>query len=594
MRKLAFFVVVLSVFLFADYAAAQSPTPNPVAQTTFMPSPPAFDKPFIWLVTTPALVEPARVSWQVTGGGSGNFNKIADTKWFCFFSSDQTSTCGPTPFTSAGGGTSRNYLVTIKSGQLNNNGEAGVVQISQLPALAAAVYKADLNLGYMEGSGFTDTSATVKYKVLSAIDPSVEIRAGPANYSAGPGRFEADFKTNPLAAGKYFLLFELTKNDGKKGGSVGYFEVAAAPTQTPTPTAKSSPIEADPVSISAKANQTENLEFPSRIRNPTNDSVTNLTAALPSSLTSFMQVLIVNDSIAAGDFVDYKIKIPDVQSSLTLSGKFNITGISNGTTVVAEVPFNIKVDVIIPQVGNVESERPILDASPAFFSETLLANKKFIDRITVKNKGKGGLGSFSIEFKGISRDLIKAELPSEDIPEGGQGFIEIEVTPPAEQKYTGSILIKSNGGEREIGVSFEAFEDISSDIDSLGLKVSSIIANITGKGYTETEAKDIFIDVTADLATAKAEWDSKRYKEAKAAYRLAEGKLQSIENLLASRKPSEGLGILLPVIIIVAVLAVAFVAFRKFKGKKPEEGYAEDEYEEEEEYTEPEEGEEQQ
>ena len=107
MKKLAIIVLILlGILVSLNTVSAQQ-----TVQSTTFPSVPSLDKPAIWLIATPSLSEPARVSWQTIGvSGSGSFNKISDTKWFCYFSNDQFSTCGSSPFTGSGA-TSTNYII---------------------------------------------------------------------------------------------------------------------------------------------------------------------------------------------------------------------------------------------------------------------------------------------------------------------------------------------------------------------------------------------------------------------------------------------------------------------------------------------------
>ena len=588
MRMSLIVLVVLGVLLSFNGVYGQSPSPSASPSIQFSsltyPSVPYLDKPVIWVITTQSLTEPARVSWQTVGvSGAGSFNKISDTKWFCFFSTDATSTCGTSPFTGAGA-TSVSYIIRIKSPQLTADTGTNSVTLSSINT-QPVTYDSGSKTAYMLSSEFDSNTATVTYSILSAADLS-EVRRGDTNYTLGKG-FNIDFSSNPLSFGKYFVVFDLTKkSDQKKGGSVAYFEIAGGASPGPISPTKTGGLDADSVIVETTANQSETIESQQfTIRNPFNQPITNLTASLPSSLTSFIQINFLTNNIDANGTAKYTIKIPDVQSNFRLDNKFNITGLVGGNATTVEVPLRIKVDVIIPQKIIVDSEKPLLDLSPTFFSEKLIIGRGFNGKIIVKNLGKGKLGGFSVEHKGISKDLVKVGLPSQELQPGAQGSILLNASPATEQRYTGSLVIKTNGGEKEVWIDLEAFEDASSNIDVLQSRVNTKVVNVTGKGFTDKEAKDLFSGVIADLSTARSDWDAGKYADAKISYKLAEGKLTEIEAVLASGKKSAGGdsgGILLPIIIVVIVLVVVVIAFKKLRSAKtpPAEEYGEEEYKE--------------
>lgn len=582
MRKPALFILILAMFLFSVTiveAVTPSPTPAKRHQSASFPSFPTADKPFVWVVTTDTQ-DINRVGWQILTGSSGApvgaFNRIANTKWMCYFSGDNAATCGASPLT--GTATTKTYRLTMSFQTSQPNlVEDGTIPMSQVSMPASVVYDATNKLAYMLGGGvYDDKNAAVAYKVLSASDVS-EIRAGATEYSLNTGFF-VDFKTNPLPAGEYFMLFELKRlSDGKQGGSIAYTEISAPPaTPTPISQAKTTALEADPVAIDTKANQSETVEFTFRIRNPTNMSATNLTATLPPSISAYTKINFLNESVGPFASADYKIRIPDIQSSIAAAGRFTISYALNGSLSSMEIPLSIKVDIIIPQNVLIESETPLLDVSPSFFSKPVVVGKGAADRITIKNTGKGRLQKLDFELKGIPAGLLKVDLPDEEILSGGQAFADIEFTPPSEQRYTGSLVITSNGGEREIGIDIEAFEDITDKIGLLGNTIKLRQANATGKEFSDTQAKSLLAEAATHIEKAKTDWEAGKYREANTGYQLAESKTESAQKLISSSKPSEGGGLLVPLIIIIILAAAGFFVFKKMRARKGDEYGAEE------------------
>ncbi len=560
-------ILVLTILAIIPFSLAQE---NAVSVT--FPSVPAIDKPVIWIITTSPLTEPARVSWQTLGvTGAGDFRKISDTKWYCFFSNDNTSTCGPSPF-SGTGGTTRRYQVTVRSAQLNKVYPESTVPISSLN-VQPVTYNKDVQSAYMLGGGvFDDNTAKVSYKVLSAGNLT-EVRKGDTKYSFSNG-FVANFSDSPLLPGKYFIIFEVTqKSDGKAGGSVAYFEIAGSsfPSISPTPKIENG-IDVEPAVIKNKlVNQSESLELTFKIKNLMNGSLSNLTASLPPEITSFVDIILPNGTIQSKGSADYKVRLPDIQSGLRIDKTFNITGLLDGNTTTVSVPLKIEVDVIIPQRVTVESERPLIDLSPSFFSQKVIVGKGFSDRIFIKNVGKGKLTDFGYELRGISKEVVKVTLPQGDVAPGGQSSVAIEVNPSSEQRYSGTLVITSNGGEREVGIDIDAFEDISEELKLFESRVNERIANITKNGYTEKDAKALFATVLVDVDAAKSSWDSGKYIESKTAYKLAQGKLDGIESLITSSKKDSGGGILIPLIIIIVIGVLAFFLIKKMKSRNAQD-----------------------
>ncbi|HLD41734.1 MAG TPA: hypothetical protein VJB06_01760 [archaeon] len=575
--RIQIIILVLSLFLIIPFSQAQ----ENVESLTY-PAVPAIDKPVIWIITTPPLVEPARVNWQTLGvTGAGDFNKISDSKWYCFFSNDNTSNCGPSPFTGTGG-TTRRYQITVKSAQLNKVYPESTIPISSLN-VQPVTYRHDVNSAYMLGGGvFDENTAKVEYKILSAGNLT-ELRKGDAAYTFSNG-FVANFTDNPLLQGKYFVVFELTqKSDGKKGGSVTYFEIAGSgikPSPSTTTDAEGG-LDIEPAIITNKlVNQSDTIEFSFKIKNPTNTSVSNLTASLPSGIGSLIDILVPNGTIEAKGSENYKVIIPDIQSGLRIDKTFNITGLVEGNLTTVSVPLKIEIDVIIPQRVTVEPERPLIDVSPSFFSQKVIIGTGFSDRIFIKNVGKGKLTDFGYELRGISQDVVKVTLPQDDIAAGGQSSIAIEVNPAAEQKYSGTLLIMSNGGEREVGLDIDSFEDISEELRLFESQVNDRILNLTKNGYTEKDAKALFAGVLVDIESAKNDWDFGKYTESKTSYKLAQGKLDGIESLISTGKKDSGGGLLIPVIIIVIVGVLAFFLIQKLKKRGTGDDYGIDEGEE--------------
>src|SRR3989338_9460779 len=102
---LAIFLVSLICISAAAYAQATQ------LKFDILPKNVTEGAPFIWVLETPTLLDPARVSWILLGNdAAGGFVKVGPNKWACFFSLDKSATCGIQPFAIGGTLTTRVYV----------------------------------------------------------------------------------------------------------------------------------------------------------------------------------------------------------------------------------------------------------------------------------------------------------------------------------------------------------------------------------------------------------------------------------------------------------------------------------------------------
>ncbi len=334
MKKLIFFIAILLIP--ANVLAISEPT------VRFIPDNISANSSFLMIVDPhPEDWESVAVHWSVGGEAYGGYYpktgllpRVND-KWICYFSStDPSSTCGPTPFTQATVGYTP-YEMIIYAANQNDY----VVNTTVPVEVGSIVLTIQINPTENGASITVWADAPVEgvsYTVYRA-DTLSEVSTGLLEWYQPIRGYTGDVE---LSDGEYYAAFTASSSSGPDfGGGVVKFNVGAVyePSYTQI---KADSVYWNPVIDLSVSDKASTSRF--SITNTGPDTLTDLSARVPSDLSNIMNVVLPSDSLSPNESMHYTITIRNIDSGMDINTNIEIL---SGSVVIKKIPAHIKVTV---------------------------------------------------------------------------------------------------------------------------------------------------------------------------------------------------------------------------------------------------------
>ncbi len=584
MYKSSLFLVALISVVFLLSAGVNA---QPQIKTWYtIPTYLSVDTPFIWVVETQALQDGTRLSWQkyVSPTAAGSFNKVSPSGWACFFATDSSATCGPTPLLQGNGQKTGTFQGIIQLSGIGLNESSNFeINVSGLQVEAKKSINGSSVDAWVTVAGSTGSS-TVTYRLFNAATLALA-KSGNATFRSSQGDYFVNLNLN---AGKYYLVFDVvTQNTPQlKGGNVLSFELGGVGSQP----LQSAALEVSISEIDATVIPGDTVDRQFVIKNPTTAAYSNLSVVLSDKTRQYVTIDLASKNLAAGNSTDYTLKVR-ADRNIIIKDSFDVVNTENGVpTILKTVPLDIKLTLTGSAAQPVTTgDKPVMDVDPLVISGLkILTGNGTSQDLVVRNIGSGNLTLQQPEIEGFTGDVIGVNWDKPVVTSSVPGKITISLRPVNTGDYKGRVKIKSDGGVKTVYLDFSAFDDISSSIDNLKKDVGSYKGNLTKQGVSSADADKFLSSVITYLDNAKSSQSGGNYAIASKQFEQASSEFKLVKSLLSSStnitKPvQEGFPIWIIAIIIVIVIIIVLFVLKKRK-KKPQEG--EEGYEEPEGYEE--------
>ncbi|NIP41109.1 MAG: hypothetical protein GTN39_06385 [Candidatus Aenigmarchaeota archaeon] len=210
------------------------------------------------------------------------------------------------------------------------------------------------------------------------------------------------------------------------------------------------------------------------------------------------------------------------------------------------------------------------------WSQECVAGEEIYNQILILNNGDSAISDFVYlvedTFTGDqslesldSYGYVDIEVYDLSIPSGESEYLDMKITPANAGKYQGLITIRGGGDSAFVFVDLNCFEDVTSDLDSLGERL-----------YELNPSEDVLEEISSDITYAQDAFSLGNYKLANEYYEKAKAKIETIELGGVQPQPMDLTWVIIVVVVIIVVLVVVWF----FKFKKPQISEYEEETEE--------------
>ena len=478
--------------------------------------------------------ETDRVEWRTIDGETGldsarGLFPKEGIKRFCFFSSDSSNNCGPTPLIkSVYGYDFRARLVTLAGAQSEDVVEIIPSDLILSPEIVADGSDVDLYVSYYTSEGILEDVACTVYSSGLAQESEVEMTK-----SVDLGRFEGSVT---LSEGEHYIEFKASTDLGAKGGTVKKITIAPAPENGGENDGDDGgddggqeydlAAEVAEGYIIVEESGGDGMTSALRIDNNGDSEVTGLSVSVPLSYGNDLNVILGDDSIEAGGHIDYFVEVKDVISCSCIYDTFDLL---SGGEKVGEIKVRLTVSL---QASSGQAECPDTDSSELSITPDPVISGSYlaVDGVTktfiLKNEGDEDIDdmNFDVSTSLSGKAMVDVDLP-DGLASGAEGEIEVQLTGITDQTMSaaGKIVITTNGGNKVILVNINFYEDLSYDIATLKSQVSSL------SGYTKVSFE--LQDIQNTLNSASEDFTYGYYSSAKSKVDEAAAKISIVETL---------------------------------------------------------------
>ncbi len=601
---LLFLVAFIGVAVATGNAAAVITLPaNPV---TFYPDKLAGNGSFIMEVAPGA--QGGRVSWLIPAAGETGYGQVPKVggRWFCYFSStDNESSCGPTPFTLSTLGfdpyeiqinvttatDSGGRTITKPVGGMRPVVEANVNNASNADGTTTVylIVRVSSSTGEAAGSVTVDSYHANLTKVAAASKALTK--------NIVDGSFQGSVDLRP---GSHYLVFTAVGTTDS-GGSVQRVVVpgeAAATVCAPAGAGGMVLVTGGGTEAVVTGKDGLKLATKTKVTNTAGYPWFNSSLVVPAELAGYLVARLsgANESgnLSVNDTATLVVEFKDIDRGMEVNTTFTIlawNGTGVGTLagpgerkVVGSVPFAARVS-FLKEAGPACPGVVGLSAAPASISASASAGEAKQLSFRVTNAGFDDARITSTSSSGLGAVTFQAP---EGILQGATATVIATVTPASTGTVSGSLTVVTDQGTVTVPVTLTVSAAVGPGVASAKADLSAFRA-----GLSEAEAEAFasgLADAEADLNGAEslaASGDS-----AGAAAKLAAGQaklaaLQSVTLPQAAPPPGpspsptptgEGLNplVLVLVVVLIGLVAALFVLRKRKKGAAKEATFEEE------------------
>ncbi len=588
MRHVVLAVFSLMFLVILTPAVPALATPN----VTFIPDDFSANSSLIVIVDPGKVSESLIITWTcpecgfyrdyLPGTDRGSIPKVGD-KWYCYFSNtDNTSNCGPVPFTVTTYGSSP-YSFIVYS--LNQYGETRNKSITLHTGGVELTINTTISGKTVEMTVWADTSVSgVSYAVYSADTvEAVPGKSGSLSYFS-PNR--AYIGNVTLDYEDYFIEFRADAPGGNFGGELVRIPLKQPGVVLPDGVVEVEDIVVEPVVLDILINRNQRFEQSGfEITNLGNVTIRNLSVEVPENLSYYLSVDLAQDTLGPGGRVFFTVVLENIQNAMGINTNVNLT---SNNTFIKYIPVNITVSVIneCPEVQEgCVTPTGELSISPMTWSGDFLTYKTESKIFTLTNLGNITLSNLSYATT-ISSIIDNVTFPSSIIPNGGVGGINVSIRSSSPGSYTGTLTIETEAGDEIVLIGANFYDDVSGDVSSLSNRMEAFKDNITTEQYNLLS--DIITGIESDISSAQTRLGYSDYAGAKESYDKAYAAFIALSEALSAEAITpqpEPIDMNL-VMIITAVIIIAVVAWVLIKKLRARRGREEEEFEGEEEFGE--------
>ena len=530
-----------------------------------------FDAGVILVAETSPLQDPAYVGWKIVSNPYlGSFNRISNSKWFCYFSKKNSSTCGYMPFIDGKSDGSAQYElgVTAFSASEQSLPKSVTITPGEVKLRERVREIKENNLVTIIIAPQAIVKGEPQYTIYRADDLST-VDSGPLEFLPDIAQYRFN---RTLAGGRYYISFEFVTTDKGSGGFVDYIELGG-------PEA-SGVLDIDEGKDQATANFGDSYSKEFEIRNPLNKQFDNLSASLPENIKNVLEVLLSKPTLTSKEKIKYTIKA-DIKSSLFVNSFIELySGLGAAKKLLQKIPINLKIDLVGQTPGGTAGPSLSL-VDPVWTSKEYQLSDEVSTEITVKNAGTGDLEITGIDAKeGLSAVPVEYSVSAPKISSKEEKLI-LKLRPATAALYKGKITVKSNGGSKDVFVSVKVYSNLRADLDTLKTSIISKKTDLKSK-YSDDIVSTLFSSIDLQVQNAENSLTNKDYGDAQENIMKTKAQLELLSRL---PEPPAGLSPLL-IIIVVVIIAGVILFYKKkdlFSKKKKQEEFSEDENFEEEE-----------
>lgn len=564
--KLVGGIAAFLLLLLAVSGAYALPSPT----LTFIPDRFSENGSFLAIADPGVYDRSIRVTWISPGMGEadlGLFPRMGN-KWVCYFSNkDKAAECGPTPFMSM----LNSYEVTMKSADEFGNIGNRTVQVTVgglklTPSIAISGANVDL-LIYPSGGLPTNVSFAVYDSDLVQKKPYSALTRDP-----NTGYFRGS--TSLDKAGVYYVAFKANEGAGGFGGEVKKIVIGGLGGDG---TIYGS-IQSDFASFAAMMNKTQVYRRTGfKVKNIGSRNLTGLSASVNARIANRVSITFDKAVLRPNESTYFTVELKNMANAMNLTASANVT--SNGT-VVGVIPLRLDVSVLNECPGGTgpcicPPSASGFTITPAAFTGNFLEGVPASTNFTISNSGTAELtGLTSTASTGIG-NAASVSLP-QSVPAGGQRQIRVSLNPYAAGTYSGYITVSTSAGSQSILVAASFYEDITDGLEDSRTELESLRSN-------SSIDSSILDEIGSGLDDAESYMTSRDYKAAQEEYASASSKLSVLSDLVSigydpGTGPGTGPGVdmTLPLILVVAIVALVGILiylkkFRKAGGGSDEE-----------------------
>jgi hypothetical protein len=560
--------LLVLAMLSASAAAISTPT------VTFIPDKVSTNSAFI-MIADPHKTqnESVIVTWGLNGPSpseinrQGSFPRVGG-RYVCYFSStDNESTCGPSPFKNPSSVPPRSFSV----GAVNQDNTTGIavanISVGDIQMLPTVFTPDGKNISVR---WYTNLVSTLSYKVYYASNYSEAGLAGMVPFSVDG--YSIDIPTGP---GDFFISLRIDASDGsgKFGGMLLHYKTPEGIYAGGGPVS----LSVDTASFEVLLNKGQNYQRTGfSMTNMGSTPLSNLSVVIPSGYAPYLSVTLSNDTIAPGGTIFYTVVIGSSQHSMEMNAMVNVT--SNEITI-GQIPIRVNVSIVNECEGSTPANCPSsagsgVSLSPPAWTGSYLAGEPATLNFTITNTGNTTISNLS--YMSDFGSSLTAIIPTTLLP-NGYAPASATLTSSYGGTRSGTITINTPQGSARIVVLVDFYSDISSSLSDIKMEYADFQSNLTS--VQRNALAGAFSDLDSDISSAESAQENGNYESASEYYTKASAKLAALKNAFQSGNPitpaaqpvSIDTTTILIIVLVVAVAAFAFLIIRRRRSSGEEE-----------------------
>jgi len=577
MKKLILLSLCLfSFILISNASAAVSTIPSCTANQCYISE----DSNLIVYSTTGSA---SRIEWRFIDGLTGIDSARGllpkfGTKNACYFSSDDMSTCGPTPLTVSNefGYDLMSRTVTVSNPNPSEDSQTIIPSALKIsPDIDVIGNTLIMRVPYYTSGG---TVSSITYNVYDSNLDS-EGTQGSMTRNTNIVSFEANVT---LETGTHYIEFKATSSETTRGGYVKAVIVGSEEAETVYD------VVADIAKASITAPQTgaSATKGGFKIKNNGITDVTDLSVVIAEDYENILEIILGDTEIESGGEIGYTVKVKDIT---TCTSVFTTADLMSGDAKVGEIDVELTADIIGSGTTSItcDVEAPLTITPTAEITGDYFVSTDVSEVFTLENDGDDALTLEYVTSTSLTGMVTITGMPDE-LESGESVDITVNIDGDFTVPVAGTISVITNEGNKAIVVNVNFYDDFTSDIararsELLGLQ----------SVYGSTV---IYGEINSLLGSAESNSGSgvKRYGVAEDNLNEARAKMEALQNVASligtgtpgptpPAEPIDFTWIIIAVVIIAVAAAGVYIYFTKVAkkegGEDEEEIYDEEGFE---------------